>query len=212
MLMLLPIAAMRVEHDDISPLEPLAPDLAKEIIHAPGATSHQRTQQDRRIVIEGRAKHRRDRQDDVAIDHPLVEHLAHLTDPVVDVDFGAPQTQRRFTTHGDTMGALPTLQTAVFDIAHLLRVATRQHLGHQALVVGRLVAGMGVGKRVPVIGKDLLKDIPVPGGGCKHPRPPSEGGRDCDGAVVVPRHLRAVHSSSTMAITAYRSNTKNENS
>jgi hypothetical protein len=30
--------------------------------------------------------------------------------------------------------------------------------------------------------------------------------------VVVPRLLRAVHSSSTMAITAYRSNTKNENS
>jgi hypothetical protein len=30
--------------------------------------------------------------------------------------------------------------------------------------------------------------------------------------VVVPRLRRAVHSSSTMAITAYRSNTKNANS
>jgi len=30
--------------------------------------------------------HRRDRQDDVAIDDPLVEDLAHLADPVVDSD------------------------------------------------------------------------------------------------------------------------------
>src|SRR5207249_12335152 len=60
------------------------------------------------------------------------------------------------------MGALATPQAAVFDIAHLFWVATRQHLRHQALAVGRLVARIGVGKRVPMIGKDLLEDTPVP--------------------------------------------------
>src|SRR4029453_17562891 len=94
------------------------------------------------------------------------------------------------------MLALAAVQTAILDVPDLFRMATRQHLRHQPVVIGGLIARMGVLKRLPVIGKDLLKDTPVPGG-------------DWDGAVVVPRHLRAVHSSSTMAITAYRSNTKN---
>ena len=64
-------------------------------------------------------------------------------------------------------------QAAVFDIAHLLRVATRKHLGHQAIVIGRLVARMGVCKPVPVLGKDLLEDIPVPRGCCNHQVAPS---------------------------------------
>src|SRR5215475_750392 len=110
------------------------------------------------------------------------------------------------------MLALSTVQAAVFDVPALCRIATREHLRHQTAVIGGLIARMSVLKRLPVIGKDLLKDTPVPGGCCKHPRPPSEGGWDCDGAVVVPRLSRAVHSSSTMAITAYRANTKNENS
>src|SRR5919109_885866 len=75
------------------------------------------------------------------------------------------------------MGTLATPQAAVFDIAHLFRVATRHHLRHQALVVGRLVARMGVGERVPVLGKDLLEDTPIPRGVGHHRVPPS-GGED----------------------------------
>src|SRR5262249_48983252 len=63
----------------------------------------------------------------------------------------------------------------VLDITHLLRVATRQHLGHQAIIVGGLVARMGVLKRAPVLGKDLLEDIPVPRGLGHHGVAPSEG-------------------------------------
>ena len=60
------------------------------------------------------------------------------------------------------MGALATLQAAVFDVTHLFRVATPEHLRHQTIIVGRLVARMGVLKGLPVIGTDLLKDTPVP--------------------------------------------------
>src|SRR5262245_50055758 len=91
------------------------------------------------------------------------------------------------------MGALATPQAAVFDIAHLFRVATRQHLGHQALVVGRLVAGMGVGKRVPVLGKNLLKDTPVPRGLCQHQVVPSRG----DDLLMMKRLYHASAASST---------------
>jgi len=61
-----------------------------------------------------------------------------------------------------------TVQAAVFDVAHLRGVATREHLGHQAIVIPGLVARMGTLKRLPVVGKDLLEDVPVPRGRCKH--------------------------------------------
>ena len=77
---LLPMAAMRVEHGDGAPLERLAPDRAREIIQAWRPAAHERAQYDRRVLGEGRADHRRDRQDAVAIDHPRVEDLAHLAD------------------------------------------------------------------------------------------------------------------------------------
>ena len=148
----------------------------------------------------------------MAIEDALREHLADLTDPVIHLDFGAAQAQRRFAAHRDAVCALTTTETPIGDRAQPVGIPAPEHLGHQVIIVGRLVARMGVRKRLPMIGKDLLKDTPVPGGCCKHPRPPNEGGWDGDGAAVVPRLLRAVHSSSTMAITAYRSNTKNENS
>src|SRR5215470_16827343 len=91
------------------------------------------------------------------------------------------------------MGALATPQTAVFDIAHLFRVATRQHLGHQALVVGGLIAGMGMGKRLPVLGKALLEDTPVPRRLGHHRVTPSGG----DDLVVMKRLYHASAASST---------------
>src|SRR5262249_23870252 len=183
-----------------------------EIIQALRPTAHERAQHDRCVLVKGRAEHRRDRQDDMPIDDSRMKGLAHLAHPVVDMNFGAAKAQRRFAAHRHQMLALFTVQAAVFDVPALCRIATREHLRHQTAVLGGLIARMSVLKRLPVIGKDLLKDTPVPVGCCKPPRPPSEGGWDCDGAVVVPRLLRAVHSSSPRAITAYRSNTKNENS
>ena len=69
------------------------------------------------------------------------------------------------------------MQLAVTAHTHLVRGATRQHLGHQVIIVGRLVARMGACKPVPVLSKDLLEDIPVPRGCCNHPGAPSWGVR-----------------------------------
>jgi hypothetical protein len=49
-----------------------------------------RAQQDRGILVESRAEHRGDRQDDMPIDDPLMQDLAHLTHPVVDIHLGTP--------------------------------------------------------------------------------------------------------------------------
>src|SRR6516165_11267537 len=65
------------------------------------------------------------------------------------------------------MFALAAVQTAILGIPDLFRIATREYLRHQTVVIGGLIARMGVLKRLPVIGKDLLKDTPVPGGCCK---------------------------------------------
>src|SRR6266481_7067945 len=72
---------------------------------------------------------------------------------------------------------LATVRAAVFDIPYLFRIATRQHLGHQIMIVGCLIARMGVGESVPVVGKDLLEDVPVPRGCCHHRVAPSGGER-----------------------------------
>ncbi len=171
--MILAIAPMRVEHHDVASLQRLAPDLAQELLPALDAAAHQRAQQDRSIVIERRAEHGRDREDDVTIDAPLVEDLAHLADSVVHRDFGAAQAQRRLTAHRHQVLPLAPVQAAVCNRAHLLRVATSEHLGHQAIIVGCLVARMGMCELLPVLGTDLLEDVPVPRGCCKHEGAPS---------------------------------------
>src|SRR2546426_3211319 len=91
------------------------------------------------------------------------------------------------------MGALATLQAAGLDIAHLVRVATRQHLGHEAIVVGGLIPRVGALKRVPVLGKDLLEDTPVPRGLWHHRGAPSWG----DALLTVQRLSHASSASST---------------
>ena len=40
-------------------------------------TAHARAQHARRVLVEGGAEHGRDRQNDVPIDHPLVQPVAH---------------------------------------------------------------------------------------------------------------------------------------
>ena len=122
---ILPIAAMRVEHRDGTPLERLALDGAIEIIQALRPAAHERAQHVSRVLVEDRAKHRWHRQDDMPINHPRVEDPADLADPVVDGDFGTPQAQGRFTAPRHEVFALATLQAAVCDVpdvgTHFLR-------------------------------------------------------------------------------------------
>jgi hypothetical protein len=49
------------------------------------------------------------------------------------------------------MGALPTLETPIFAVAHLVGIAASEHLGHEAIIVAAIVARIGVFKAVPVL-------------------------------------------------------------
>src|SRR5215471_2928500 len=194
--MVLAITPVRMEHGAIAPLKRLAPNGTVEVIQTSCPAAHERTQHDCRVLVEGRPEHRRHREDDMPIDHPCMEGLTDLTDPVVDVDFGAPQAQRRLATHCHQMLPRAAVQTAVFDVSDLFRLTTRQHLRHQTVVIGGLIPRMGVLKHLPVIGKDLLKDTPVPCGCCQHPSPPSER------VVTVPwlYHVSSALSTSTQCL------------
>src|SRR5262249_13510751 len=79
---LLPLASMGVEHGARAPSEGLAPDGAIKIIQALCPTAHERAQHTRRVLVKGRAEHRRDRQDDMPLDAPRLEGLAHLAHPI----------------------------------------------------------------------------------------------------------------------------------
>src|SRR5512145_1996965 len=66
------------------------------------------------------------------------------------------------------MGALPTLQTAVLDIAYLVRIPTPEHLVDKDIVVGLVVARVDAFEPVPVLGKDLFEAVPGRQGFCSH--------------------------------------------
>ena len=198
--MILPMAAMRVEPGDGAPLERLASDRAGAIIQTWRPTAPARVQYHLGVVIKGRTEHRRHRQDKVPRDHPRVKAPAHLADPVVHGDFGAPQAQRRLTAHRPQGLALATVQAAGRALAYFFRGAARQHLGHQAIVVRRLVAWLGMVKRLPVVSKDLREDIPVSRGGCQHRIAPSGG----DPIVTMERLSHASAASSTPYLDALR--------
>src|SRR4051794_13287228 len=77
------------------------------------------------------------------------------------------------------MGALPAIQTPVFDIAHLLGITAPEHFVHEAVVVGRTVARVDACKPVPVLSKDLFEDVPLLRGSSQHQGTPSWGVRIC---------------------------------
>jgi hypothetical protein len=91
MRIVLPVAAMRLDDHDIAPLEGAATGPAEDLIQAPHPTAHERTQHRLGLLIKRLPEYLRHSQDDMAIDHALMEHLTDLADPVVDVDFGAAQ-------------------------------------------------------------------------------------------------------------------------
>jgi hypothetical protein len=95
------------------------------------------------------------------IDDAFMEHLANLSDPIVDVDLGTSQAQRRLTAHGNEMFALTTMETSVFDIAHLVRITAPEHLVDEVIIVGRSVTRTELFKPLPMLGKDLFEDIPT---------------------------------------------------
>jgi hypothetical protein len=71
----------------------------------------------------------------MAVDHPVVEHLTYLRDPVINIDFGTAQAQSGLTRHRDPMLALATMLTAILNIAHLIGIATAQHLLHKPVII-----------------------------------------------------------------------------
>src|SRR5712691_1761882 len=89
MRVVLPIAAVRLDNHDVAAFEGATTDTAIEIIQTADATTDERTQHVLRLLIKRFPEHLRHGQDNMTIDHALMEHLADLADPVVDVDFGA---------------------------------------------------------------------------------------------------------------------------
>src|ERR1700757_2122854 len=66
------------------------------------------------------------------------------------------------------MGALPALQTPVFDIAYLLGIPAPEHLPHEAIIVGRIVARVDTLEPLPVIDENLFEDTPCRQSCCHH--------------------------------------------
>ena len=199
----LAIAAMGLDDDDVTAFEVLAADPAEDVIQAPHPTAHERTQHRWRLLIKSVPQYLRHGEDDMTVDDALMQHLADLADPVVDVNLGAPQAQRRLTTHSDAMGALPAIQAPVVDVPYLVRVPACEHLVYKLIIVSLMVPRMASFEAVPVLGKDLLEDVPVLRGCCNHAGAPSWGSGIY--AVQLWYHVSSAQSTPSSAFTQVRS-------
>jgi hypothetical protein len=96
----------------------------------------------------------------VAVDNALMKPLADVADKVIDIDLCTSQTQSGLTAHGDEVFALSTIETSVVEVSNLFRVATGEHLVDQLIIVSGIITRIELLKFIPVIMKDLFKDIP----------------------------------------------------
>src|SRR5918996_2710185 len=142
MRVVLATTAMSLNDHDIAPLQRPATDPAEEVIKTANATAHQGTRQLLGSVIKGFPEHIGHRQHNMAVNDTVMEHLAHLCDPVINIDFGTTQAQSGLTRHRDPMLTLSTMLTAILDITHLIGIATAQHLFHEPLIVAGIVTRM----------------------------------------------------------------------
>jgi hypothetical protein len=105
-------------------------------------------------------QHGRHSKDGVPIDNALMKLVTDLADKVIDVDFGAPQTQSRLTTHGDDMATLSTVEASILGISDLFGVSTVEHLLDGFIVVGAIITRVVSLKSLPVILEDVFEDTP----------------------------------------------------
>src|SRR5262245_33985786 len=168
MRVVLAITPMGLDHDDIAALEGLATHRTKEILQALHPTLHAWTEQRFGMLIKWCSQDIRHGEDNMPIDDPVMEHLTNLSDPMVDKDLGKTQEQRRLTAHSNAMFPFTPMETAVFDIAYLVRIPTPEHLVDKVIVVGRIVARTERFKPLPMLGKDLFKNVPTGSGFCIH--------------------------------------------
>src|SRR5215831_6847138 len=175
MRVVLAITPMGLDHDDIAALEGFATHCTKENVQAFHSALHERTEQRFGMLIKWCSQDIRHSEDNMPIDDPVMEHLPNLSNPIIDIDLGTSQTQRRLTAHGNTMFSLTTMKTTVFDIAYLVRIPAPEHFVDKVIVVGRIVARTERFKPLPMLGKDLFKHVPTGNGFCIHRAAPIWG-------------------------------------
>jgi len=87
--MILALAAMGLDHQHGAALKGATTDPALDSIQTAGATAHERTQHRLRLLIKRLPESLRHGQDDMPVDDALMQHVADLADPAVDVNCGA---------------------------------------------------------------------------------------------------------------------------
>src|SRR6266478_85598 len=104
-----------------------------------------------------------------------MQRLADLSDPIVDRDFGASQTERGLATHRDEVLPLATMLTVILEIPHRVGMAAVEHLVNETVIGAGIVARVDVFEAIPVIDKDLFEDVGVLRRCCYHQIVPSKG-------------------------------------
>src|SRR2546423_1455137 len=100
------------------------------------------------------------------------------------------------------MGTLPTLPTAVCDIAHRVGIPTPEPLVDEASIVGRILAWVDALEPAPVLGKDLWEEVPGRRRCCRQQAASLRSVALCVGALFY--HVQRTKSTPSSALTGYR--------
>jgi hypothetical protein len=171
----LTMAALGLHHHGVAAFERPTTETTKDRIETAHATWHEGTQHHWCVALTACPSHCRYGPDHVTIDHALMPHLADLSDPMVNIDFGASQTERRLATHRDEVLPLATMLTVLLDIAHLVGMAAVEPLVYETVLGAGMVARGDVCAAIPVIDKDLFEDVGGLSRCCHHQIAPSQG-------------------------------------
>ena len=149
MRMVLAMTPMRLDHDTRATPEGLAAPWTKESVPAVHSARPARTEPRFGMRIKGWSQDIRHGEDTMPIDDPVMEPLPNLSPPLVDLDPGTSQTQRRLPAPGNTMFALTTMETAVCAIASLVRMPAPEHCVDKGIVGRAYGSADGTGSTPP---------------------------------------------------------------
>jgi hypothetical protein len=156
----------------------LATDRTTEVIATLHPAWPEGTQPLVRVLRTRFPHHLRHGQHNRTRDDAVMQPLTDVADPLVDRDLPAAQAQRRLTTQGDALVSFPTMATSLCDRAHLFRMTALEHLVHECVIGGRILTMRCLCKPVPVLGNDLVENVPALRGFGMHQAASRWGGGD----------------------------------
>jgi hypothetical protein len=146
-----------LENDDVSDIEFLSRGSVENVLEAPMASSHERTEQCG-VALKPWSQELGYGQNDMAIGDTGQKPSADKVGPTAGVSLRTGQTEAGFTGKGDA-SYFSTLTAAILNKAHFVGIAAVDHLLDGFIVIGTIKFWVCLLEGLPVVAKNLLECV-----------------------------------------------------